>query len=485
MQSEWREVNLSELTTKITKGTTPSKKDGGFSSLGINFIKAESVDYDGQIDISKFAYINEAVHDKFKRSQLSENDILFSMAGAFLGKTGLVQKEHLPANTNQALALIRPDCKQIDPKFLHFYLRQRSVQHFVNNSTSQSAQPNINLQEIGSLKIRLPGIGLQKRIAKILSSLDDKIQLNRQTNQTLEAMAQALFKSWFVDFDPVIDNALAAGHEIPPELQARAEARKSLQARAEQRKASLSGDRSEQESGDILPESIRQLFPNRFVLDAQMGWIPEGWSKCTVADVSEKVFSGGTPNTRTSEYWNGNLNWFSSGETRNRLILETEKFITDEGVQNSSTKQSVSGDILIASAGQGHTRGQTSLNRINTYINQSVVCIRPASQKYSAWLFLNLHSRYEEMRGLSDSHSIRGSLTTKLLAGMKIVKPCDVLLAHFDQIVNDFIKKQSEAIRQILSLSKLRDTLLPKLISGELRLPESTSAAPQQETAAA
>ena len=90
-------------------------------------------------------------------------------------------------------------------------------------------------------------------------------------------MAQALFKSWFVDFDPVIDNALAAGHEIPPELQARAEARKSLQARAEQRQASLSGDRSEQESGDILPESIRQLFPNRFVLDAQMGWIPEGW----------------------------------------------------------------------------------------------------------------------------------------------------------------------------------------------------------------
>ena len=438
--------------------------------------------------------MSEVVANKNKSVELLENDVIIATVGSWptnpasvVGKTVRVPQAVSGGLLNQNAVRLRVKSNdKHDQIFLYYLLKNKDFADYIVSTAQGSAnQASITLKDIFAYRVLVPPEKERAQIAKSIDALDKKIQLNRQTNQTLEAMAQALFKSWFVDFDPVIDNALAAGHEIPPELQARAEARKSLQARAEQRKASLSGDRPEQESGDILPESVRQLFPNRFVLDAQMGWIPEGWSKSTVADVSEKVFSGGTPNTRTSEYWNGNLNWFSSGETRNRLILETEKFITDAGVQNSSTKQSVSGDILIASAGQGHTRGQTSLNRINTYINQSVVCIRPASQKYSAWLFLNLHSRYEEMRGLSDSHSIRGSLTTKLLAGMKIVKPCDVLLAHFDQIVNDFIKKQSEAIRQILSLSKLRDTLLPKLISGELRLPESTSSAPQQETAAA
>ncbi len=134
------------------------------------------------------------------------------------------------------------------------------------------------------------------------------------------------------------------------------------------------------------------------------------------------------------------------------------KKITATGVKNSSTRLSVAGDILIASAGQGHTRGQTSLNTIDTYINQSVVCIRPIKPSYSTWLYFNLSSRYTEMRAISDSHSIRGSLTTKLISSMKVASPTDELISLFDINCSVFISK----IKNNLELSReLKNSATP------------------------
>src|SRR5690606_20775408 len=199
MTADWSTSTLSELSLRITKGTTPTKSDGGFVSTGINFIKSESVSQDGRIDSSSFAFVDKPVYQKYKRSQLAENDILFSMAGVALGKVGLVKAEHLPANINQALALIRLNQLRVFPRYVYYFLRQRSVLHFVNNATSQSAQPNINLKQIGDLEILYPSLSEQQRIADNLGELDRKIDLNHQINQTLEQMAQAIFKSWFVD----------------------------------------------------------------------------------------------------------------------------------------------------------------------------------------------------------------------------------------------------------------------------------------------
>lgn len=138
MSADWCVVRLADIASKITKGTTPSKKDGGFSEAGINYIKAESVGYDGRIDSSKFSFITEDVHNKLKRSQLEVNDILFSMAGVHLGKVGVVEQKHVPANTNQALALIRLKGDLVKPLYVLYFLQQREVVHFVNNATSQS-----------------------------------------------------------------------------------------------------------------------------------------------------------------------------------------------------------------------------------------------------------------------------------------------------------------------------------------------------------
>jgi type I restriction enzyme, S subunit len=162
------------------------------------------------------------------------------------------------------------------------------------------------------------------------------------------------------------------------------------------------------------------------------------------------IFSGGTPSTKNPDYWGGEFNWLSSGETRGMLILDTEKKITQNGVDNSSTKLARPGDVVIASAGQGKTRGQTSLILIDTYVNQSVLVLRPDIQKINPYvLFFNMYYRYEEMRIISNASSSRGSLTKDLIDKMEIDIPhidvqneigaqlqnmCDLMQKNIEQI---------------------------------------------------
>jgi type I restriction enzyme, S subunit len=202
MSQNWKTYKLSELTSVITKGTTPSTHGYEFEASGVNFIKAESLNYDGRVDESAFAHISEEANEKLKRSQLKEKDILFSMAGAYLGKVGMVKANHCPANTNQAVGIIRIDNENVDHKFVEYSLRNPSTVNYVNSQSGQSAQPNINLAEIGALSFSFPPLSEQISIARILSALDDKIELNLAMNRTLEDMAMALYKHWFVDFGP-------------------------------------------------------------------------------------------------------------------------------------------------------------------------------------------------------------------------------------------------------------------------------------------
>ena len=149
-----------------------------------------------------------------------------------------------------------------------------------------------------------------------------------------------------------------------------------------------------------------------------------GWKEVKLEDVTSKIFSGGTPNTKNKEFWNGHLPWLSSGETRNRYIFCAEKKITDKAVKNSSTRLAKTNDVVIASAGQGYTRGQTSLCKIDTYINQSLIALRSSVNLLNPFfLFYNLSNRYDELRQISYSNSIRGSLTTKLIKKINISLP--------------------------------------------------------------
>ena len=186
----------------------------------------------------------------------------------------------------------------------------------------------------------------------------------------------------------------------------------------------------------------------------------DNWEKLKLKDACSRIFSGGTPNTNKIEYWNGSLPWLSSGETRNRLISKTENKITELGVTNSSTRLAKAGSSVIASAGQGHTRGQVSYLLIDTYINQSVIALFPRDEKLdSKFLFYSLNMKYERLRQISDDHSIRGSLTTKLL-GEELIdvppiqeqKAIAKILSDLDSKIelNQKMNKTLEAIAQAI-----------------------------------
>lgn len=187
----------------------------------------------------------------------------------------------------------------------------------------------------------------------------------------------------------------------------------------------------------------------------------------TVEDYVDCIYSGGTPATSNMAYWNGNLNWLSSGETRNCFVISTEKTITQLGADNSSTKSAQKYDIVIASAGQGFTRGQTSMLLLNTYINQSVIVLH-AKKTVLPYLFWNLTNRYDDLRAISDSSSIRGSLTTKMLSKLKIPKVEDSLILKFSEYAWSIIPQIENNLIENKRLTDLRDSLLPKLMSGEI-----------------
>ena len=209
------------------------------------------------------------------------------------------------------------------------------------------------------------------------------------------------------------------------------------------------------------------------MVDSEIGEIPKAWVLASIDKACEKIYSGGTPSTKVPEYWGGSHGWLSSGETGSTFIIDTEKKITKAGIENSSTKAALRFDTVIASAGQGKTRGQTSLLFLDTYVNQSVVTLRAKTEIGALLLFFNLSRRYEEFRRYSDSSSSRGSLTTTLLKELPFVIPTQNLTSLFQKTTLPMVEKIELNLKENEVLSELRDTLLPKLISGELRIPDA------------
>jgi type I restriction enzyme S subunit len=309
-----------------------------------------------------------------------------------------------------------------DTRFLMYALLVANIDAFLTGTT----MPKLTQRSMDAISIPCPPLPEQSAIAKILSDLDWKAALNQQMNITLETMGRAIFKEWFIDFEFPNDERLPY-----------------------------------RSSGG---EMVYNKDLNRKV--------PQGWAVERLEQLTETIFSGGTPDTRRDEYWNGNYPWLSSGETSSRFIVRTEKTITEQGIQNSSTRMAKSGDVVIASAGQGKTRGQTSLSLIDTYINQSIIALRPKRDVVTnSFLFFELSMRYPELRALSDSSSIRGSLTTRIFKDLKMVVPPLNNLSTFDQWWTHALRRIHSNLIENGALGQIRDALLPKLMSGKIRVP--------------
>ncbi len=344
------------------------------------------------------------------------------------------------------------DKKTLDIDFL-FY-RLKTLGQVLESLSLGTATKFLTLKALLPLKLRLPDIVEQKAIAHILGSLDDKIELNRQMNATLEAMAQALFKSWFVDFDPVLDNALAAGNPIPDELQSKAAARLAL------------GD-----ARKSLPADIKALFPSSFVLTEEMGWIPEGWGVNQLGNYVE-VKRGGSPRPIQDYLQDSGLPWVKISDATaspSRFLSETKQYIKSEGLKKTVFLKK--GSLILSNSA---TPGLPLFLDLDACIHDGWLYF-PKKTLFSDFYLYQLFLVIREELLLQGNGSIFTNLKTDILKNHTLVIPNKQLLNYFDKKIEPITKRLHSINMGNQCLIKLRDTLLPKLLSGELRIPDAES----------
>ncbi|WP_180074676.1 restriction endonuclease subunit S [Acinetobacter sp. YH12116] len=194
--AKWQDSKLGELTTLITKGTTPSSLGEKYEESGINFIKIESLSSNGKFLLDKFAYIDENTHNKLARSKLEHDDILFSIAGA-LGRVAIISRDYLPANTNQALAIIRLKDKKIT-RYIYYFLNSDYVKKIIDAESVQLAQANFSLGQLANLDVLVPCLEEQTKIANFLSAIDQKIEVVAQQIEQAKQWKKGLLQQMFV-----------------------------------------------------------------------------------------------------------------------------------------------------------------------------------------------------------------------------------------------------------------------------------------------
>lgn len=402
----WETKKLCDLCLVITKGTTPSNIGEGFTEHGVKYIRSEMITSAKNIS-GEFLFISPETHEKLKRSQLKAGDILFSMAGAYLGKTALLREEDVPANTNQAVALIRIDRSKYNHEFVYYYLNLSQIVSTVNTIQSQSAQPNINLKQIGNLEIKLPNLLEQKKIADILSAYDDLIENNRKQIKLLEEAAQLLYKEWFVDLR-------FPGHESTK------------------------------------------------IVDG----VPEGWSVYPFSDKVD-IMSGGTPKTDNPSYYNGTIPFYTPKDSDGAFFsYKTITNITEEGLKNCNSRLYPENTVIITARG---TVGKTTLLAVPMAMNQSCYALKFDEIAAPYYLFFALNKEIASLKAMSNG-GVFNTIIVKTFDSINIVIPSNDLITTFENLVTPIMEQIKTKTKEIFALSEARDRLLPKLMSGELEV---------------
>jgi type I restriction enzyme S subunit len=447
MGSEWPESTLEELSKTVSYGYTESASS---EMVGPHFLRITDIQ-NGVVNWSNVPYcpISENDHIKYK---LKDGDIVVARTGNSTGENYIFSGTY-DAVFASYLIRFRIDETKSNPKYVWYTMRSAQWWEFVNRSKTGSAQAGANAKILGRFPVSLPPLSEQNAIAHILGSLDDKIELNRRMNETLEEMAQALFKSWFVDFDPVIDNALEAGNSIPEKLTKRTEIR---------RKALADGTANRE---------VAKQFPSTFQFTEEMGWIPEGWE---AAPLNQTIQIN--PTVKLSK---GTIAPYVDMKA-----LPTDGYIIDSVIEKaySGGAKFQNNDVLLARITPCLENGKTGIvdflpipNNVGFGSTEFIVLRGKGelSLFYVACLAreekFRLHC-IQSMVGTSGRQRVQNSC----FDSFHIARPTNsTVLKKFSEIAQPMFKKVTEQAKGSRTLTNLRDTLLPKLISGELRVSDA------------
>jgi len=400
--SEWKSYKLGDVCKEISYGYTESARQ---DKVGPKFIRITDIQYDFiNWDNVPYCPISE---DNYQKYKLEIGDIVIARTGASTGATAIFKDENIDAVFASYLIRYRVDNQCANPFYISHLLKSSFWKNYVGSIIGGSAQPGANAKQFANFECLLPSLATQQAIASILSSLDDKIELNLQMNQTLETMAQAIFKEWFVEFNfPGFDGELVDG-------------------------------------------------------------LPKGWRMGSILEISN-LLSGGTPKTDVANYWNGSIKWISGKDitsNNKRFILDTEKLITIEGLKSSAAKLLPKSSTIISARG---TVGNYCILPESMTISQSNYGLK-SKNNYDFFLFLMVANMIEMMKQFSYG-TVFDTITTNTFKEMEIILPCEDTVKNFETIIKPLFNKILSISIENQTLTQLRDSLLPKLLTGKISL---------------
>lgn len=362
----------------------------------------------GRLDLNGVHRVGESVYkQRIQRGAPRANDLIFARE-APAGNVALVQ-ENQTVCLGQRTVLIRPNVQKVNPQYLVYYLLSPKPQYELLGTANGATVAHVNLPAIRNLKIELPEKSVQDKIGTILVTYDDLIENNQKQIKLLEEAAQRLYKEWFVDLR-------FPGHE------------------------------------------------NTKIVDG----VPEGWQYEKLGDLV-KTTSGGTPSRRKSEYYvNGNIRWIKTKELNDRFIFETEEHITEDAVKNSSAKVLPEGALIVAM--YGATIGKIGITAAEMACNQACCAFISFDDMISkeylyCWLMDNREYLVSQGKGAAQSN-----LSQEMIRNFSLLCPDKKVIKNFTEIVTTMLENKRVLENKILMLSKARDDLLPKLMSGEVEV---------------
>lgn len=423
-----------------------------YSNAGKAMVRCTDVKY-GKLNLDNtFKVSNEVFAEFSRRYTPMKDDIIITRVGSY-GITALVKNTEFCLGQNTA-AIVR---KKINPRYLYIALNSPFVRNQIEFSVVGSTQKTLSLKAINNLDIPRFDEDVENKIAKIGGEIDDKIELNRQTNQTIEQIAQALFKSWFVDFEPVKAKIAAKQAGCTAEQIERAAM------------AAISG-KTESELDQLTPEQFQTLkttaalFPSA-MQTTELGEIPVGWELQRLSETIE-IIGGGTPKRSEPDYWCGSINWFSVKDAPNDgdvFVIDTEEKITELGVQKSSTKVLPVGTTIISARG---TVGKLALAGVETAMNQSCYGVKGVNGIGQYLNYLNVKYMVTELQ--QNTHgAVFDTITKQTFETVHIVKASNEINCRFERFITPLFEQIRNQLFEINTLADTRDSLLPKLLSGE------------------
>lgn len=429
MSSEWSRLTLKNAGVILIDcdHRTPAAASDGYPYIAIPQLKNGHIVLDGVRRISQSDY-----NDWTRKLKPQVNDVIV------VRRCSSGDSAHVPAGLDcaigQNLVILRANGEHVVPIFLRWLLKGPEwwgqVSKFINVG---AVFDSLRCRDIPNFELTIPPLDQQIEIASILGAIDDRITLLRETNTTLEAMAQALFKSWFVDFDPV----LAKSEGVMPEG---------------------------------MDAATAALFPDSFE-ESEQGMVPRGWKVCSILDIAN-LLSGGTPKTDRAEYWGGNIPWASAkdvSQAADIILTGTDRTITDLGLQKSSTRMIPAFSTVVVA--RGATTGRMVMFGMTMAMNQTCYALDSKAGTPVA-LYLMLKKEIDSLTQKAHG-SVFDTITTSTFSASKTLQIPDTLLVRFESVAGPLFRRVFTGCQQVNILTQLRDTLLPRLVSGQLRLTDA------------